>query len=183
MSSTRTDEPSLKNPPRDGTILSTTCLQAAASRVIFSLWKCGVPSRKGCPRTALSSWYPLPLGCFFFDKNVVGSLEDPSPVISTLLSSFEYCRGFGDPLDVTDGPKNMAIFCSSSAITFRQPLANDFQGSGMRQRVLTEFPSHEILFTGGTILTDKHNYLSVDSALEHWHVIRTVLPAEIWINY
>ena len=118
-----------------------------------------------------------------FDKNVVGSLEDTSPVISTLLSSFEYCRGFSDPLDVTDGPKNMAIFCSSSAITFRQLQDDDFQGSGMRQRVLTEFPSHEILFTGGTILTDKHNYLGVDSALEHWHVIRTVLPAEIWINY
>jgi len=124
---------------------------------------------------------PQPLD--FLDKNVVGSPNDLSPVISTLLSSFEYCRGFSDPLDSSDGPKNMAIFCSSSAITFRQPLDEDFQGSGMRQRVLAEFPNHEIQFTGGSILTDKHSYLGVDPALEHWHVIRTVLPAEIWINY
>ena len=117
------------------------------------------------------------------DKNVVGSLEDTSPVISTLLSSFKYCRGFGDPLDATDGPKNMAIFCSSSAVTFRQPNEDDFQGSGMRERVLTEFPKHEIQLTQGDILTDKESYLGVDSALQHWRVIRFVLPAEIWINY
>jgi len=118
------------------------------------------------------------------DKNLVGSLEDTSPLISTLLRSFEYCRGFGDPLDTTDGPKNMAIFCSSSPITFRLPIEDDFQGSGMRQRVLTEFVNHELLFTQGDILTDTgQSYSGVDSALEHWHVIRTVLPAEIWINY
>jgi len=117
------------------------------------------------------------------DKNIVGSLDDTSPVISTLVSSFEYCRGFGDPLDTTDGPKNIAIFCSSSAVTFRQPNQDDFQGSGMRERVLTEFPKHEIQFTQGEIFTDRRGYLGVDSALEHWHVIRTVLPAEIWINY
>lgn len=42
---------------------------------------------------------------------MVGSLEDISTkaVISTLLSEFDYCRGFKDPLDTGHGPINMVL--------------------------------------------------------------------------
>lgn len=42
-------------------------------------------------------------------QNMVGSLDDESTkaVISTLLSNFNYCRGYKDPLHTTEGPMNM----------------------------------------------------------------------------
>jgi hypothetical protein len=45
-------------------------------------------------------------------KNIVGSPEDVATraVMSTLVSSFKYCRGFGDPLDTGTGAKNMVPF-------------------------------------------------------------------------
>ena len=47
----------------------------------------------------------------------MGSLEDKSvrAVISTLLSIFEFCRGFRDPLD-TEEPANLVFYLTSQLI-------------------------------------------------------------------
>ena len=79
------------------------------------------------------------------------------------------------------------IFCASFAIEFRDPTQDDFQGSILREKVLSSFITNEIdLSQDGLILTDGNNKLNswqVEGALEHWRVIRTVLADEIWINY
>ena len=80
-----------------------------------------------------------------------------------------------------------AIFCASFAIKFREPIQDDFQGSSLREKVLSSFITTEInLSQDDLILTDGNNHLNswqVDGALEHWRVIRTVLADQIWINY
>jgi hypothetical protein len=120
--------------------------------------------------------------------NMVGSIEDRSltAVMSTLLHSFEYCRAFRDPLDQGSGPTNIAVFCRSVPIGFRNPTEDDFLNSIMRERALSTFSDHEIEISGGEVITDANNKLGewqINDALEHWRVIRKVLADQVWINY
>ena len=80
-----------------------------------------------------------------------------------------------------------AIFCATFALEFRNPIQDDFQGSVLREKVLSSFLKYEMdLAQDDLILTDDNNHLNswqVNGALEHWRVIRTVLAEEICINY
>jgi hypothetical protein len=83
------------------------------------------------------------------------------------------------------------MFCSSSRIEFLKPTPEDVFGSNFREQVFNRFPDFELPLSrsdsfGGEILTDSHNRLNElqkDAAMEHWHVMRTVLAEEVWINY
>jgi hypothetical protein len=87
----------------------------------------------------------------------------------------------------------MVIFCTKSTITplqFREPVPADFLGSRFRSRYL--LPKHEVdparfatVEKGGrAVLHDKevkwlHKYQD-RGALEHWAIMRTVLPERVW---
>lgn len=87
------------------------------------------------------------------------------------------------------------IFCTKpgrSGYRFRAPLEADFLGSYARQRHL--FPKFEIkledLDVGGegeTVLVESNVGLleawQKVSAVGHWGIIRTVVPAAVWENY
>jgi len=91
------------------------------------------------------------------------------------------------------------MFCSSSQISFRKPIAEELFGSALREQVLSTFGDFEIPLPRKQdakyvesdpppweILTDSHNVLNDlqrDGALEHWRIIRKVLAEEVWINY
>jgi hypothetical protein len=78
------------------------------------------------------------------------------------------------------------MFCSDLKLNFRPAKEADFYGSILREKALTLFMAREVQLEKGEILTDGHNPLKlwqVDSALDHWRVIRSVLADEIWINY
>lgn len=88
---------------------------------------------------------------------------------------------------------NMVIFCQNSPtrLTFRPPTPGDYLGSGARQQFL--LPRWEIdpatfgrgrgeeeevlLRTGRTAELERHQ---TRSAVDHWAIMRRVLPAEVW---
>lgn len=87
----------------------------------------------------------------------------------------------------------MVVFCKKSNATplsFREPVSHDFLGSKARETFLT--PKHEldasrfadIEHLGRPILIAKEAgrmYKYQDrSALEHWKIMRDVLPALVW---
>jgi hypothetical protein len=87
----------------------------------------------------------------------------------------------------------MVIFCrkTSQKLSFRKALPADYLGSRAREAFLV--PIHEVAesnFLRGEdygILTANDTRKLVKwhekSALGHWAVMRTVLPAEIWENW
>ena len=136
-------------------------------------------------------------------QNMVGSLLDDSAraVIRTLYASFYNCRVFRDPFNYDrENPMNMVlnlesllmqvIFCSEFGVDFRLAKEEDFHGSVLRGKTLTGFRDRELYISNiedpEFILTDANNKLEgwqIQGALEHWEVIRTVMPDEIWNNY
>ncbi|KAE8444237.1 hypothetical protein EG329_000737 [Mollisiaceae sp. DMI_Dod_QoI] len=101
---------------------------------------------------------------------------------------------------------NMVIFCTNASpfsksassqgqkLTFRKPTDRDFLGSGARKMYL--LPQHEVeesvfeMKEGdvdeGVLLrngTERFRVWQQKSALGHWAVMRTVLPAEIWEDW
>lgn len=87
------------------------------------------------------------------------------------------------------------MFCTKAATpyTFRAPTESDLLGSHARRRFLS--PRYEINLerywgensADGPILAQK-NISALDawqriSAVGHWGVIRTVVPAAVWENY
>jgi len=88
------------------------------------------------------------------------------------------------------------VFCTKSTTPyeFRAPVASDFLGSYARQRFL--FPRYEIDLEQYWADIADHSYViltesNIDtltawqeaSAVGHWGVIRTVVPARVWENY
>ncbi|CEL02945.1 Putative Spermine/spermidine synthase family protein (AFU_orthologue; AFUA_5G08500) [Aspergillus calidoustus] len=123
------------------------------------------------------------------------TLYPASLAVRTIKSIFPTCRLYREEATSEVGPDftNMVIFCtksSSQAITFRDAVPADFLGSRFRSRYLV--PKHEIdaarfaaVEQGGrAILYDKevnrlHKYQD-RGALEHWGIMRTVLPDAVW---
>ncbi|KAI0322451.1 S-adenosyl-L-methionine-dependent methyltransferase [Amylostereum chailletii] len=123
-------------------------------------------------------------------------------ILSTLKYSFGRCRVFHDAPDVREDPHgfiNMVFFCSPAAkpLTFRSAQSPDFLDSHQREQVLSNFAQREIhpsLIHGETdernvekwILRDGSNKLNEwqqSGALEHWKIMRKVLPAPFWETY
>ncbi|KAL4925738.1 spermidine synthase [Aspergillus undulatus] len=115
--------------------------------------------------------------------------------IRTIKSIFPTCRLFREEASSEVGPDftNMVIFCTKSPsfpLIFRDPVPADFLGSRFRARYL--LPKHEVdaarfevVEQGGRkVLHDKevnrlHKYQD-RGALEHWAIMRTVLPDRVW---
>lgn len=118
-------------------------------------------------------------------------------IVNTINEVFPTCRIFretpADPevikiagMDFT----NMVIFCikTDTPLKFRHPVVEDFLKSRARQMFLE--PKHEVLeasLHGGDDVgilmrngTDKVTQWHKTSAVGHWNVMRTVLPAKIW---
>lgn len=142
--------------------------------------------------------------------NYAGDLLLPTTrtIVHTIRSIFPTCRIYREvaapptaQASVGDSSKkdlaNMILFCrkSNAKFDFRYPMEADFLGSQARRYHL--FPEHEvrgdyfksengdadppeILRRGHT---KAHEALQNEGALEHWSVMRTVLPDAIWENW
>lgn len=123
-------------------------------------------------------------------------------IIRTIKGVFPSCRVFRENPRLDANVEawgsdfvNMVIFCQKSprAITFRRPVEKDFMKSRLRHVFLE--PRHEIpeatwLDEGedggkGSSILAKNNTETVTklhkkSALGHWTIMRTVIPAKIW---
>ncbi|KAI9814539.1 MAG: hypothetical protein M1832_005719 [Thelocarpon impressellum] len=133
--------------------------------------------------------------------NYAGDLAMPSGrlVVRTIKAVFPTCRIFREDAGPTSsGSKrdftNMVVFCtrSSRPLTFRRPVPADFLGSLTRRQSL--LPEHEIeagVFEerkgdGDIIRRGEMGRLEKwhrQSALGHWEIMRTVLPAAVWENW
>lgn len=88
---------------------------------------------------------------------------------------------------------NMVFFCrkhpDNLPVKFRKPVTKDFLGSSLRKAYM--LPQHEIkpeeFEQEGPLLTAKNvrmlEKFQAESAVGHWHVMRTVLPSAIWENW
>ena len=131
---------------------------------------------------------------------VINYAGDPaSPITSmiyrTVAAVFPSCRVFRetDPASAATTVTNMAIFCTKSEhpVVFREPIEADFLGSGARKESLP--PTFEIppqsFDAEGELLHRSGNGMRMlkksqtQSAIEHWRVMRTVLPDLIWENW
>ena len=127
--------------------------------------------------------------------NYAGDLAMPasSLIYRTISSVFPSCRVFREDAAPAPGVKpedftNMVFFCRKQNIPvkFRQPVEADFLGSGSRREYL--LPKHEIMpeqfvREGEVLRSGKTKELEkwhAKSALGHWKVMRTVLPAAVW---
>lgn len=133
-------------------------------------------------------------------QNYAGDILLPTPkmVMQTVLHVFPSCRIFREAAPPTEEElresgqdfTNVVIFCKKSEgpLTFRNPVAGDFLRSRARDMFLV--PKHEtspaefradaevgLLHANGTDKLEKGQEVS---ALGHWEVMRTVLPAGIW---
>ncbi|KAL4872439.1 hypothetical protein BDV12DRAFT_162200 [Aspergillus spectabilis] len=123
------------------------------------------------------------------------TLYPASLAIRTIKAIFPTCRLYREEASSDVGPDftNMVIFCTKSTsmpLEFREPVPADFLGSRFRSRYL--LPKHEVdpvrfatVEKGGrAVLHDKevkwlHKYQD-RGALEHWAIMRTVLPERVW---
>ncbi|KAI0335636.1 hypothetical protein GY45DRAFT_1317006 [Cubamyces sp. BRFM 1775] len=137
--------------------------------------------------------------------NFAGILESPSgkAVIHTLQNSFPRCRAFYDSLqpnqNYTADFLNWVFFCTLSPepVEFRKPVEEDYLGSHLRRHVFTQLPAREADVSA--ILSDvpseqRERYLLRDAAnplgdwqrneaIEHWKIMRGVLPDVYWETY
>ncbi|TFK55593.1 S-adenosyl-L-methionine-dependent methyltransferase [Heliocybe sulcata] len=124
-------------------------------------------------------------------------------ILTTLEQSFGGCRGFHDSIsEVSDEQMkadflNIVFFCSPSSepLAFREPVEEDYLHSYLREHVfttpreinlalITEDMSEEDKLD--YVLTDKKNKLGKwqeEGGLEHWKVMRDVLPDIFWETY
>ena len=115
-------------------------------------------------------------------------------VIETVRSVFPNCRLFREvPQPISIGAKdytNIVMFCrrSPEEFQFRDPVEKDFLGSPARRKHL--YPQNEVhdFPSGkGRIITRKDTAefaaSQLKSAVGHWHVMRTVLPAKVWEDW
>lgn len=121
-------------------------------------------------------------------------------IARTIQAVFPSCRIFREeaPSKDTENPDftNMVFFCKKSSTTplrFRDPEQRDFLGSKSRENFL--LPKHELdpaIFStvpprGRSVLIQKevkrlHKFQD-RGALEHWKIMRKVLPDAVWENW
>ncbi|KAK8230901.1 spermine/spermidine synthase family protein [Phyllosticta capitalensis] len=138
--------------------------------------------------------------------NYAGDLALPTTqlVLNTIHAVFPSCRIFRDSekqqkpkTDVEGNPLpeddtdfiNMVLFCRPVAepIRFRQAEERDYLNSIVRQRMMVPRADWEVPFTpdekmgvlrkGGEDVLEKGHE---KSAVEHWGIMRTVLPPSVW---
>ncbi|KAE8359586.1 S-adenosyl-L-methionine-dependent methyltransferase [Aspergillus caelatus] len=125
------------------------------------------------------------------------SLYPAALTVRTIQAVFPSCRFFReDAGEEGNGDfTNMVIFCkkdSATPLRFRDPVPADFLDSKFRETYLV--PKHEIdpaIFTtvtgGRPVLrakeTGKLNRWQDQGALEHWAIMRKVLPDAVWENW
>ncbi|KAG5978892.1 hypothetical protein E4U55_005804 [Claviceps digitariae] len=132
--------------------------------------------------------------------NYAGDLNLPAPkiVYRTIKQVFPTCRIFREmPPDVesiqTNGGMdftNMVIFCIKSPtglLRFRRPTAADYLQSSAREEFLElshEVAEGDMLGEGADIMrrneTDKVARWHDKSAMGHWRLMRTAIPAFVW---
>jgi len=99
---------------------------------------------------------------------------------------------------------NMVFFCADFELKHRKTVKPDWLGSPLRERILTTFPQRDIpeaMIVGDlkaanatALEEEKENWIIRDSsnrlgqwqtvtALEHWKVMREVMPAQAWELY
>ncbi|KAJ4858643.1 spermine/spermidine synthase domain-containing protein [Trichoderma breve] len=133
--------------------------------------------------------------------NYAGDLRSPTPkaIVRTILKNFPTCRIFRENLpddkaiaETGSDFTNMVIFCrkAKGALTFRNPVKEDYLNSPSRQNFLT--PQNEVLpgdvFSNGKDEegflfrngTDKVKEGQYANAAGHWAVMRSSLPATFW---
>ncbi|KIK79741.1 hypothetical protein PAXRUDRAFT_16167 [Paxillus rubicundulus Ve08.2h10] len=141
--------------------------------------------------------------------NFAGKLGSQSSraVISTLLKAFGQCRTFHDMLEPMPEEQlhsdflNMVFFCSPSPapLMFRPSVDADYLHSYLRHHVLSSLDEREVSITqvrGGVawskateeqfLLTDVDNKLDEwqrEEAMEHWKLMRRILPDIVWETY
>ncbi|KAL5483122.1 hypothetical protein ACEPAI_8351 [Sanghuangporus weigelae] len=135
---------------------------------------------------------------------VIGS-ESSKAVFLTLKQNFGQCRVFHDYKTQVPEEKltsefiNLVFFCSPSSrpLSFRPATREDYLSSYLREHILQVLPDREVqseLILGSVsreqekeyILTDDHNPLGAwqdEGALDHWKVMRSVLPDYVWSTY
>ncbi|KAJ1878244.1 hypothetical protein H4R99_006046 [Coemansia sp. RSA 1722] len=143
----------------------------------------------------------LPSGVM--EMNFVGVPSDErvmAHIVSTLRTSFKHVRCFGE--FGTNGHRskgklmssmvNMMFFASNEHIEFRIPrpsLMNDGYIS-IRDTMLMTMLGNEIVLdhlpSNARPLTDSWNPLAqwqINTAIDHWHAMRKMLPGEYWLDY
>ncbi|KAI0053647.1 hypothetical protein FA95DRAFT_474802 [Auriscalpium vulgare] len=138
--------------------------------------------------------------------NYAGKLGSDSSkaILTTLTQSFGQCRLFHDtnPSQTEEqllaGFFNVVFFCSPSTepLNFRKPVEADYLNSPLRSHIFDSLTAREVPLglVGGTLEGDDEKYVLKDernrlhdwqheSALEHWDVMRELLPEPIWATY
>jgi hypothetical protein len=101
------------------------------------------------------------------------------------------------PTHLTVYDLGQVVFCSPSrTVVFRKAQEGDFLDSPMREIVLSGFESNEVDLSTLVDVGDKEELWLRDgegerrleewqtaSAVEHWHIMRSVLPQEAWLIY
>ncbi|KAJ5735623.1 uncharacterized protein N7483_000748 [Penicillium malachiteum] len=121
-------------------------------------------------------------------------------IVRTIQTVFPSCRMFRENGATEDAANpdftNMVLFCKKSASTplrFREPVQSDFLGSKSRESYMV--PKHEMDTSqfavgpesGRKYLIHKevrrlHKFQD-RAALEHWEIMRKVMPDSVWENW
>ncbi|PWY90912.1 S-adenosyl-L-methionine-dependent methyltransferase [Aspergillus heteromorphus CBS 117.55] len=126
------------------------------------------------------------------------SLYPAALTVRTIQHVFPTCRIFREESDsdLTTDFTNMVIFCKKSAATplsFRKPVPADYMGSKFRENYL--LPKQEVDVSrfqdipkgGRRFLFDREKHLihkwQDRASLEHWNIMRNVLPDGVWENW
>ena len=140
-------------------------------------------------------------------QNYAGDLATRSAkiIIYTIQTVFPTCRVFREneaPKEDHTGPDftNMVIFCKKTVatpLTFRRPIPGDFLNSRARQAYLYpkwEIPEDRFALKGAPssdieklILkegqTKQLEELHMKTAVNHWELMREVIPSQVWQNW
>ncbi|KAK7515349.1 S-adenosyl-L-methionine-dependent methyltransferase [Phyllosticta citriasiana] len=129
--------------------------------------------------------------------NYAGDLKLPTTqlVLQTIHAVFPSCRIFRDGEPAQDAHNaasdfiNMIVYCRPVAepIRFRQPEDADYLNSRVREHMMfprsnwevpfTPDPEAEVLRSGGEAVLEKGHQ---KSAVEHWGIMRMVIPPAVW---
>ncbi|KAG2369666.1 hypothetical protein BDR07DRAFT_1447516 [Suillus spraguei] len=141
--------------------------------------------------------------------NFAGKLASDSSqaILVTLLRAFVQCRAFHDRIEPISQEEfhthfvNIVFFCSPSPapLIFRPAVEEDYLHSYLRRHILSSLDEREInhaqirdnsIWSAATeekfVLTDAHNALNTwqeEEALEHWKLMREIIPDVVWETY
>ncbi|KAI8054611.1 S-adenosyl-L-methionine-dependent methyltransferase [Syncephalis plumigaleata] len=129
--------------------------------------------------------------------NFVGCIEgdDSMAMYSiwrTLQEVFPHVAVFKEAPRTTSNAINVVFMASTLPIEFRAFVEDDYLDSDMRYHAFQQLEASRIevqdleLLNKADIVTDEYNRLDqwqYTTALEHWQIMRNLLPLEYWLNY